>query len=42
MLAMASDGVIFRSLATIHPRFQTPFIATIISGSITGILGRIC
>ena len=37
--AMASDGVIFRGLATIHPRFQTPFLATILSGIITGLLG---
>ena len=40
ILAMAQDGVIFRFLATIHPRFQTPFIATIISGIITGVLGK--
>ena len=39
ILAMAQDGVIFRFLANIHPRFQTPFIATIISGIITGVLG---
>merc|ERR1719341_783526 len=35
---MAQDGVIFRFLANIHPRFQTPFIATIMSGMITGVL----
>ena len=37
--AMANDGVIFRWLANIHPRFQTPFIATVLSGILTGILG---
>ena len=40
ILAMAEDGVIFRFLANIHPRFQTPFFATIISGVITGLLGE--
>merc|ERR1711915_1124367 len=39
--AMASDGLIFRWLGKIHPRFQTPFWATIISGFITGILAML-
>ena len=39
--AMASDGVIFRFLATIHPRTQTPVIATVIGGVITGLLAML-
>ena len=31
-LAMAQDGVIFPSLATIHPRFQTPHRAIVMQG----------
>ena len=41
ILAMASDGVIFRVLATIHPRFQTPLIATVIGGLVTGVLAML-
>ena len=41
ILAMASDGVIFRFLATIHPRTQTPVIATVIGGVITGLLAML-
>ena len=41
ILAMASDGVIFRFLATIHPRFQTPVIATVIGGLVTGVLAML-
>ena len=40
ILAMASDGVIFRYLANVHPKLQTPLVATIISGIITGLLGN--
>ena len=36
--AMASDGVLFRFLSTIHPRFHTPMLATLISGVMTGVL----
>ena len=39
--AMASDGVIFRFLATIHPRTQTPVIAAVIGGVITGLLAML-
>ena len=41
ILAMASDGVIFRFLATTHPRFQTPLIATVIGGLVTGVLAML-
>lgn len=32
LYSMASDGVIFRSLAKVNPRTKTPLLATIISG----------
>ena len=39
--AMANDGVLFKFLAEIHPKFQTPFTATIVSGILTGLLGKV-
>ncbi|XP_069115575.1 LOW QUALITY PROTEIN: high affinity cationic amino acid transporter 1-like [Argopecten irradians] len=36
--AMASDGIVFRSLATINERFKTPLFATIISGIFAGVM----
>ncbi|GFU09360.1 cationic amino acid transporter 2 [Nephila pilipes] len=36
LYAMGSDGLIFRFLAHIHPRFQTPFVATSLSGIFAG------
>ena len=39
--AMASDGVIFRWLGQIHPKFQTPFWATLLSGFVTGVLAMV-
>ena len=36
LYSMASDGVIFRFLATVHPRFKTPLLATILSGFLAG------
>jgi len=34
--AMASDGVLFKFLAKVHPRFQTPLIATLLAGTFGG------
>lgn len=34
--AMAEDGLLFRGLARIHVRTRTPFIATIVSGTLAG------
>jgi basic amino acid/polyamine antiporter, APA family len=31
-LAMARDGLLFSMFRTIHPRFGTPFLGTIITG----------
>ncbi|CAG0888553.1 unnamed protein product, partial [Cyprideis torosa] len=39
--AMASDGLIFRFLAYIHPKFHTPFVATLIAGFLGGFLAAI-
>ncbi|XP_068234714.1 high affinity cationic amino acid transporter 1-like [Palaemon carinicauda] len=36
--AMATDGVIFRFLSKINKRFQTPLIATILTGVLAGLL----
>lgn len=36
--AMASDGLLFKILAKVHPKFQTPFMGTLIAGAITGVL----
>ena len=35
---MSSDGLMFRWLADIHPKFQTPLRATILSGLFTGFM----
>ncbi|XP_014213311.2 cationic amino acid transporter 2 [Copidosoma floridanum] len=39
--AMASDGLIFKSMGKIHSRFHTPVIGTLSSGLLTGILAAI-
>ncbi|XP_042909296.1 cationic amino acid transporter 3 isoform X2 [Parasteatoda tepidariorum] len=38
LYAMGSDGIIFRFLARVHPRFQTPLIATAVSGVFAGTM----
>ncbi|RWS06462.1 cationic amino acid transporter 2-like protein [Dinothrombium tinctorium] len=39
--AMAEDGLIFKKLATIHPKFKTPVNATILSGLFAATLAMI-
>ncbi|XP_050304478.1 cationic amino acid transporter 2 [Anthonomus grandis grandis] len=39
--AMASDGLLFRTLSKVHPKFQTPFMGTLLAGAVTGILACI-
>ncbi|XP_066155957.1 cationic amino acid transporter 2 isoform X2 [Euwallacea fornicatus] len=39
--AMASDGLLFKALARVHPKFQTPFVGTLLAGTVTGILACI-
>lgn len=36
--AMGNDGIIFKFLATIHPKTQTPIVATVLSGILVGIM----
>ena len=36
--AMASDGVFFKSLARVHPRFETPALAIVVSSIWSAIL----
>ncbi|KAF6209841.1 hypothetical protein GE061_015593 [Apolygus lucorum] len=37
--AMANDGLLFRNLGEVHPKYRTPFKGTVIAGFITGIMG---
>nr|CAD7439575.1 unnamed protein product [Timema bartmani] len=41
MYAMSSDGLVFRSLGNVHPRFQTPVVGTILAGLLTGIMASL-
>lgn len=36
LYAMGDDGLIFKMLAKVHPRFKTPLIATVLSGILAG------
>ncbi|CAK9797786.1 High affinity cationic amino acid transporter 1 [Anthophora quadrimaculata] len=38
LYAMGSDGVIFKQLASIHPKTMTPIFGTVVSGLFTGIM----
>lgn len=37
LYAIAADGLIFRFIAWVHPRLQTPITATIIGGVASGM-----
>jgi len=39
--AMADDGILFRSLAKVHPKTKTPLIATVSSGILAAFLAMI-
>lgn len=41
LYSMASDGIIPRSLSKVHSTFQTPLIATIVSGSFAAIMALV-
>ena len=41
LYAMASDGVIPRFLASVHPRLQTPLVATMLSGVLAATMALI-
>lgn len=36
--AMASDGLLFKTLSIVHPKFHTPFMGTLLAGAVTGML----
>lgn len=38
LYAMGSDGVIFKQLASVHPKTMTPIIGTVVSGLLTGFM----
>ncbi|VVC24804.1 Hypothetical protein CINCED_3A025062 [Cinara cedri] len=41
LYAMSNDGLIFKSLGKVHPKFKTPFFGTIYAGLLTGCLSAI-
>lgn len=41
VMAMAKDGLLFRCLANVHPRFKTPFTATCLTGLIAAIAAMV-
>lgn len=41
LYAMASDGLVFRALGDVHPRFKTPVLATLLSGLFAAFLAAI-
>jgi len=41
LYAMASDRLIFRSLANVHHRFKTPVLATVLSGILAAVMATL-
>ncbi|XP_063228235.1 cationic amino acid transporter 2-like isoform X2 [Bacillus rossius redtenbacheri] len=39
--AMANDGLVFRFLGKVHPRFQTPLLGTVLAGLLTGTMAAL-
>ncbi|XP_066260456.1 high affinity cationic amino acid transporter 1-like isoform X2 [Euwallacea similis] len=39
--AMGSDGLVFRFLAKVHPRFQSPVVGTLLAGLLTGLMAAL-
>ncbi|CAG9760634.1 unnamed protein product [Ceutorhynchus assimilis] len=39
--AMGTDGLLFKFLAKVHPKFQTPVIGTISAGVLTGLMAAL-
>lgn len=35
--AMANDGLIFKFLGEVHPKYKTPLVGTLLAGVITGM-----
>ena len=42
ILAMARDGFFPKSLAKVHPKYHTPYVASIISGTVVMIIAGTC
>ncbi|XP_018354563.1 PREDICTED: cationic amino acid transporter 3 [Trachymyrmex septentrionalis] len=38
LYAMASDGIIFKTLSTVHPKTMTPIYGTVLSGLLIGLM----
>jgi amino acid transporter len=36
LYAMSNDGIIYKFLGKVHPRFQTPVVGTLLAGLLTG------
>ncbi|HWB77072.1 MAG TPA: amino acid permease [Nannocystaceae bacterium] len=36
---MARDGLLPKSLAKVHPKYKTPYVATLLTGSVAAVLG---
>lgn len=41
LYSMASDGLLFRSLASVHPKLRTPVLATMVGGFSVGLLAGV-
>ena len=41
LYAMASDGIIFRFLAVVHKKFQTPVYSTLIAGAFAAVMASL-
>nr|CAD7572735.1 unnamed protein product [Timema californicum] len=39
--AMATDGLLFKFLGSVHPTFQTPLVGTLIAGTFTGLMSAL-
>ncbi|XP_076251381.1 high affinity cationic amino acid transporter 1 isoform X1 [Rhynchophorus ferrugineus] len=39
--AMGSDGLVFKILAKVHPKYQTPYLGTIFAGILTGLMSAL-
>ncbi|XP_034241850.1 high affinity cationic amino acid transporter 1-like isoform X2 [Thrips palmi] len=39
--AMANDGLIFKFLGEVHPKYKTPLVGTLLAGVITGIMAAL-
>lgn len=38
-LSMSRDGLLFQAMGRVHPKFKTPYVATVVTGIFAGVLG---